>query len=109
MKFVQLSDARANFAQLFDEVEAGETLVITRGEASAKSVEPTDAEAKKKWLAAMRDLRDLKKGAGLATIEELLKWREEARQADRKRWRAPKLWTDLVRARPVTNARSLSG
>jgi antitoxin (DNA-binding transcriptional repressor) of toxin-antitoxin stability system len=108
MKFVQLSDARANFAQLFDEVESGETLVITRGDVSAKSAEPSDAAAKKKWLEAMRDLRDLKKGAGLATIEELLKWREEARQADRKRWRAPKLWTDLVRPRPVTNARSLS-
>jgi antitoxin (DNA-binding transcriptional repressor) of toxin-antitoxin stability system len=109
MKFVQLSDARANFAQLFDEVEAGETLVITRGDASEKSAEPSDAQAKKKWLEAMRDLRDLKKGAGLATIEELLKWREEARQADRKRWRAPKLWTDMVRPREVTNARRISG
>jgi antitoxin (DNA-binding transcriptional repressor) of toxin-antitoxin stability system len=109
MKFVQLSDARANFAQLFDEVEAGETLVITRGEASSKPAEPSDAEARKKWLAAMRDLRDLKKGAGLATIDELLKWREEARQADRKRWKAPKLWTDMVRPRDLTNSRRLSG
>ena len=109
MKFVQLSDARANFAQLFDEVEAGETLVITRGDSAAKPARESSEEDRQKWITAMRDLRDLKKGAGLATIEELLRWREEARQADRKRAKAPTLWTDVTPRRKATGARGISG
>jgi hypothetical protein len=34
---------------------------------------------------AMQDLRDLKNGPGLATIEELLTWREEVRRSARNR------------------------
>lgn len=107
MKFVNLADARTRLEELFAEVERGETLVITCG-APEKTAEENDADAKKKWLEAMRDLRDLKKGAGLASIDELLAWREEARRADRLRWRAPKLWTDLMRPREITNSRRIN-
>jgi antitoxin (DNA-binding transcriptional repressor) of toxin-antitoxin stability system len=85
MKYVKLADARANFAALFDEVERGETLIITRGGATAQTVRRideirrADEETKQQRLRAMRDLRDLKKGAGPATIEELMEWRDVVR------------------------------
>lgn len=86
MKYVKLSDARANFAALFDEVERGETLIITKGGVTARTVRRVDElrradeENREKRLQAMRDLRDLKKGAGIATIEELLEWHDEVRK-----------------------------
>ena len=103
MKFVQLSEARVNFEQLFAEVEQGETLVIIRGDPSAKAAPQTDAEARQRWIVAMRDL---KKGAGIASIDDLLKWCEEARRVDRLRWKAPKLWTDAARPRHNVNSRA---
>lgn len=99
MKFVNLADARANLEELLAEVERGETLVITCGASSEKTPEETNAAAKQKWLEAMRDLRDLKKGAGIASVDDLLKWREEARLADRLRWKAPRSWTDAAASR----------
>jgi prevent-host-death family protein len=80
MKYVGLSEARANFDQLCDEVERGVTVIITRGGPPERPARQTDAANKEKWRQAMRDLRDLKKGAGLATVDEILKWREEVRK-----------------------------
>ena len=86
MKYVNLSDARSNFAALFDEVERGETLIITRGGASARTLRridefsKDDEENRERQRRAMRDLRDLKKGSGPATVEEILAWRDELRK-----------------------------
>lgn len=83
MKFIQLADARDSIERLLDEVERGETIVITRGGSPAKPSRRADPQSVEKWRMAMQDLRDLKKGPGLATIEELLKWGEEVRRSTR--------------------------
>jgi len=92
MKFIQLSDARKDIDRLLEEVERGETLVITRGAMSAKPSRRKDPAFFEKWRTAMQDLRDLKKGPGLASIDDLLRWREEARKAARGRRSAPTRW-----------------
>lgn len=79
MKHVRLSDARVQIADLFDEVERGETLVISRdGEPAADS--RTEAERDADARQAMRELLELRKGAGRATVEEILAWRDEGRR-----------------------------
>jgi antitoxin (DNA-binding transcriptional repressor) of toxin-antitoxin stability system len=90
MKFIQLSEARENLDRLLEEVERGETLVITRG--ATTPARRKDVALLDKWRTAMQDLRDLKKGPGLASVEDLLKWREEARKAARGRRSAPIRW-----------------
>jgi len=81
MKFVQLLDVRANIDSLLAEVERGETLIITRGGMPARPRRRSDVDGWRRWCTAMRDLTDLKKGAGIVSIEELLRWREEARKS----------------------------
>ncbi|ACE98807.1 prevent-host-death family protein [Rhodopseudomonas palustris TIE-1] len=88
MKFVKLADARAAIEQLLDEVERGETIIITRGVLPRRKA----GAPQEQWRTAMQDLRDLKKGAGLASIEDLLQWREEQRKAARGQRTAPARW-----------------
>ncbi len=81
MKHVSLSDARANIAELLDEVERGETLQISRDGEAATAAPPEDDEAlREKQRQAMRDLMELRKSAGPATVEEILAWRDEGRR-----------------------------
>lgn len=79
MKHVRLSDARAQIADLFNEVERGETLIISReGDLGAdpRTVAERAADARQ----AMRELLELRKSAGRATVEEILSWRDEGRR-----------------------------
>jgi antitoxin (DNA-binding transcriptional repressor) of toxin-antitoxin stability system len=91
MIFIDVTEARNNLERLLEEVEQGKTLIITRGAKSAKPARRTNVGLAEKWRTAMRDLRDLKKGAGVASIDDLLRWREEARKASRRR-SAPTRW-----------------
>jgi prevent-host-death family protein len=80
MKHVNLSDARARYAELLDEVERGETLVISRdGEPAADACAAEDrrrVEARK----AMEEIREARKTAPRVTVEEILQWRDEGRR-----------------------------
>lgn len=71
MKHVRLIEARANIAALLDEVERGETLVI------APEFDERRKAASRK---AMEELRELRKGNGRVTAEEILAWRDEGRR-----------------------------
>jgi prevent-host-death family protein len=77
MKHVNLSDARAHIGELLDEVERGETLMISReGAPPLLSEEERRAKAQE----AIRGLLELRKSAGRATVEEILAWRDEGRE-----------------------------
>jgi prevent-host-death family protein len=80
MKHFNLSDARARFAELLEEVERGETLVISRdGEPTADAPSPEDerrAEARK----AIEGIKEARKTAPRVTVEEILQWRDEGRR-----------------------------
>ena len=81
MKEVQSSIAKAKFAELLDEVERGETVVITRhGKAIARIV-PDDADAQReKVRRAIAGIKELRKSGPRATIKEILAWRDEGRK-----------------------------
>ena len=80
MKQIQASQAKAQFAELLDQVERGETVVITRrGKPIARLVREDD-ERRADALRAMAEIKELRKMAGRATVEEILAWRDEGRK-----------------------------
>lgn len=80
MKQIQSSVAKAQFAELLDEVERGETIVITRhGKPIARLV--PDEEARRERVArAIEGIRELRKHNKPATIEEIIAWKNEGRR-----------------------------
>ncbi len=77
MREVQASDAKARLPQLLDDVEGGETLVITRhGRAIARIV--PEAELRQAEVdAAIAGLRTLRQRTGRVTVAEVLAARHE--------------------------------
>ena len=81
MREIQASEAKVHLPQLLNEVERGETLIITRhGRRIARIVPETDRhqEAIDKALAGIRDLR---RRVGGITKGELLSARDEGRRS----------------------------
>lgn len=80
MKHIQASEAKAKFAELLDQVERGETLVITRHGKPIAHLQPAPKDNDARGRQAIRELMELRKGAGRATVEEILAWRDEGRR-----------------------------
>ena len=80
MREIQASEAKAHLPQLLDEVERGETLIITRhGRAIARIVPEADRR-QEEVDRALDNIRALGKRTGKITAEELLSAREEGRK-----------------------------
>jgi prevent-host-death family protein len=80
MRRVQASEAKTHLPQLLDEVERGQTLIITRhGRPIARIVPEPDLrkEQSEKAIAAITQLRRL---TGKVSIEEILSARDEGRK-----------------------------
>ena len=72
---VEASEAKTHFARLLDEVERGETIIITRhGQAIARIV-PEARVRQEEIDQALDDLTELGKQIGTITVEEILAWR----------------------------------
>ncbi len=80
MKQIQASIAKAQLAELLDEVERGETIVITRhGKPIARLVPDVDARRERVDRAIQR-MKELQKNGPRATIEEIITWKNEGRR-----------------------------
>jgi prevent-host-death family protein len=80
MREIQASEAKARLSQLLDDVERGETLIITRhGRAIARIVPEVDRRQEEvdKAIASIRAIRERNKRV---TVEELLSARDEGRR-----------------------------
>lgn len=77
MKHIQASEAKAKFSELLDQVEQGETVVITRHGKEVASIVPNESVRRERVKAAIEGLRKIGKEAGKVTVEELLAWRHE--------------------------------
>lgn len=80
MRQVQASDAKIHLPQLLDEVEAGETLVITRHGRPIARIVPEPAQRQQEIDRAIRAIRSLRTRTGKITVEELLSARDEGRR-----------------------------
>ena len=80
MREVQASEAKARLLQLLDDVERGETLIITRhGRAIARIVPEADRR-QEEIDKAIANIRALRQRNRKVTIKELLSARDEGRR-----------------------------
>ncbi len=80
MREIQASEAKIHLAGLLDEVERGETLIITRhGRPIARIVPEVDRQ-QAKIDEAMETIRSLRRRTGRIEVDELLSARDEGRR-----------------------------
>jgi len=80
MREIQASDAKTRLPQLLDEVERGETLIITRhGKPIARLVPEVD-QRRASTEAAFAEFDKIRKRAGRITAQEILDMRDEGRK-----------------------------
>jgi prevent-host-death family protein len=80
MRQIQASEAKTKFLQLLDDVERGDTLIITRhGKPIARLVPETELR-KAEILEAIEGIRALRPRFGRITVKELLSARDEGRK-----------------------------
>jgi prevent-host-death family protein len=77
MREVQASEAKTHLPRLLDDVERGETVIITRhGRAIARLV-PEPHRRQEEVDSAIKNIRALRKRAGRITVAELLSDRHD--------------------------------
>ena len=80
MREIQASEAKTHLPRLLDDVERGETLIITRhGRAIARIVPEVDRQ-QPKIDEAMEAIRNLRRRTGRIKVGELLSARDEGRR-----------------------------
>ena len=81
MRQIQASEAKAHLPQLLDDVERGETLIITRHGRRIARIVPELDRRQEEIDKSMASIRDLRKRTGRITLSELLSARDEGRKA----------------------------
>ena len=77
MREVQSSDAKARLPQLLDEVERGETIIITRHGRPIARIVPEVDRRREEVARAMAELKALRKTMPKLTVEEIMSARHE--------------------------------
>jgi prevent-host-death family protein len=77
MREVQASDAKAHLPQLLDDVERGETIVITRHGRPIARIVPEADRRQEEIDKAIEGIKALRKRTGKITVDELLSARHE--------------------------------
>jgi prevent-host-death family protein len=80
MRQIQASEAKAHLPQLLDDVERGETLIITRHGRRIARIVPELDRRQEEIDKSMASIRDLRKRTGRITLSELLSARDEGRK-----------------------------
>lgn len=78
MKQIQAAAAKAHFSELLDQVERGETIIITRHGKPIARLAPSESD--KDHLRAMAEIEEMRKHAPRVSTEEILAWRDEGRK-----------------------------
>ena len=77
MREIQASEAKTHLPQLVDEVERGETLVITRHGSAIARIVPEPRQQQLKIDSAIEGIKALRKRAGKLTLDEIISARHE--------------------------------
>lgn len=80
MKQIQLSIAKAKLSELLDEVEQGETVIITRHGKPVARLVPDEQLKKERFDRAVERMNELRKHTKPTTIEEIIAWKNEGRR-----------------------------
>ena len=81
MQTIQASEAKAKFLRILDDVERGESVIVTRhGKRVARIVPDEEAQSDRSHMTgAIEAMRELRKRVGKLSIEEILAARDEGR------------------------------
>jgi prevent-host-death family protein len=77
---IQASEAKTHLPRLLDEVERGETIIITRRGRAIARVVPEAQRKQEEIDQAIADIQELGKQTGKATVEEILSLIREGRK-----------------------------
>ena len=80
MREIQAYDAKARLPQLLDEVERGETLVITRHGRAIARIVPEVNRRQEEVDRALASIRELRNRTGKLTLDEILSARDQGRE-----------------------------
>ena len=80
MREIQASEAKTHLPQLLDDVERGETLIITRHGRAIARIVPEVNRRQEEIDSALEAIAALRKGKGRTTFEKLRSAREEGRK-----------------------------
>ena len=80
MRQLQASEAKAHFLRLLDEVESGESIVITRRGKEIAVIIPSAASKADRAKRAFASIQELRKRTLPVSISELLAARDEGRK-----------------------------
>ena len=80
LREIQASDAKARLPQLLDDVERGETLIITRHGRAIARIVPEVNRRQEEVDRALASIRELRKRTLKVSIEEILSAKEEGRK-----------------------------
>jgi len=80
MREVAASEAKTHLPQLLDEVERGETLVITRHGRPIARLVPEHEKRREEIAEAIAQIKRLQRRENSVTVEEILSARDEGRR-----------------------------
>lgn len=80
MKTIQASEAKAKFLRILDDVERGESVVITRHGKPVARLSPQAEIDRERVERAMAQIREIGKRTKPVSIEEILSARDEGRR-----------------------------
>ena len=80
MREIQASEAKTHLPQLLDDVERGETLIVTRHGRRIARIVPEVDRRQEEIDKALAGIRELRKRTGRITLKELLSARDEGRR-----------------------------
>jgi prevent-host-death family protein len=80
MREIQASEAKAHLPQLLDDVERGETLIITRHGRAIARIVPEGDRRQEEIDKAIAGIQGLRMRTGRITVDELRSAREEGRK-----------------------------
>jgi prevent-host-death family protein len=81
MREIQASEAKVHLPQLLDDVERGETLIITRHGRRIARIMPEVDRRQEEMDKALAAIQEYRKRTGRITMEELLSARDEGRKS----------------------------
>ena len=80
MSEVQTAVAKIQVSGLFDEVERGESLVLTRHGREIATISPAVEFRRSEVAETLRELTEFRRKRGRVTVDEILSWRDEGRR-----------------------------
>ena len=79
IRTVQASEAKTHFLRILDEVERGESVIVTRHGKTVARISPEKAFDRERFQRARKDMEALRQKIGKLSIEEILSARDEGR------------------------------